>query len=373
MVVINLATRTRTRVLDGKDDMRRLPHIAEYVTATGSASVFYAVISSVWLSIMSIGIGQTASQRISYHCANRVTATCTSWRERLAVPAKTYCSACGRMAEVKSRKKSGTLRWESDLKAQGNTWVRGNDYGLILRQQTTMPARGRDTRKGEKIVWTAANMKLQNARIKSRADNKSIPYQRGAKAIARQINRDTEGKAGMTEEQARFYIDSWYERYPRVRDYVDHCKWCVNNPGFMDTPWGRRRHFYMVDNKSVMAGQERECVNFGIQATIADCLNTALYNIWRYKKDHPEYDFNIVLAIHDAALLEVPVASVAHVMDFVLPICMKHGVTVPASDRSPEFQLDIDPEISFRWGETPTRAELAAVGVSEKYWSKQAA
>ena len=277
------------------------------------------------------------------------------------------------MAEVKSRKKSGTLRWESDLKAQGNTWVRGNDYGLILRQQTTMPARGRDTRKGEKIVWTAANMKLQNARIKSRADNKSIPYQRGAKAIARQINRDTEGKAGMTEEQARFYIDSWYERYPRVRDYVDHCKWCVNNPGFMDTPWGRRRHFYMVDNKSVMAGQERECVNFGIQATIADCLNTALYNIWRYKKDHPEYDFNIVLAIHDAALLEVPVASVAHVMDFVLPICMKHGVTVPASDRSPEFQLDIDPEISFRWGETPTRAELAAVGVSEKYWSKQAA
>jgi len=203
--------------------------------------------------------------------------------------------------------------------------------------------------------------------------NFGIPYQRGAKAIARQINRDTEGKAGMTEEQARFYIDSWYERYPRVRDYVDHCKWCVNNPGFMDTPWGRRRHFYMVDNKSVMAGQERECVNFGIQATIADCLNTALYNIWRYKKDHPEYDFNIVLAIHDAALLEVPVASVAHVMDFVLPICMKHGVTVPASDRSPEFQLDIDPEISFRWGETPTRAELAAVGISEKYWPKQAA
>lgn len=202
--------------------------------------------------------------------------------------------------------------------------------------------------------------------------NFGIPYQRGAKAIARQINRDTQGKAGMTEEQARIYIEGWYERYPRVRDYVEYCKWCVNNPGFMDTPWGRRRHFYQVDSYAVMAGQERECVNFGIQATVADALNVALFNIWEYKRRHPECDFNIMLAIHDSVLLEVPVENVEHVIDFVLPVCMARGVTVPASDRSPAFQMDIDAEVSLRWGETPSREELAAVGVPERYWPKTA-
>jgi uracil-DNA glycosylase family 4 len=202
--------------------------------------------------------------------------------------------------------------------------------------------------------------------------NFGIPYQRGAKAIARQVNRDTEGKAGMTEDQARGYIDGWYERYPRVRGYVDYCKWCVNEQGYMDTPLGRRRHFYKVDNKGVMAGQERECVNFGIQAVVADALNMALYNIWAYKQQHPECDFNIMLAIHDSVLLEVPVENVEHVMDFMLPACMARGVTIPATERSQEFKLDIDPEISLRWGESPTRDEMSAVGVPEKYWPEAA-
>ena len=284
------------------------------------------------------------------------------------------CSWCGLMAEVKSRKKSGTLRWESEVKARSNILVSHNDYKVIPLRWTIILARGRDTWRGEKIVWTAVNMKLQNARIKSRTDNKSIPYQRGAKAIARQVNRETKGNANMTEDQARSIIDSWYARYALVSDYVDWCKQHVNNPPhYLETPWGRRRHFYMSPNKSVMAAQEREAVNFPIQSTVADALNMALFNLWAFRRQHPEYAFRILMSIHDAVLLEVPIGIIGPVVDDILPACMVHGARIPQGERNVSFQLDIDSEVMFRWGETPKRKELEQAGVPEQYWPSKAA
>lgn len=204
--------------------------------------------------------------------------------------------------------------------------------------------------------------------------NFGIPYQRGAKAISRQVNRETKGKAEMTPEKAQELIDNWYKRYALVRVYVDWCKWSVRNrPHYIETPWGRRRHFYPSDSNSIMAAQEREAVNFPIQSTVADALNVALFNLWYYKRLHPEVEYDICLAIHDAVMLEVPIEMIGVVLKEVLPACMVHGVEVPATPRSQAFHLDIDPEVGFRWGETPTKKELDASGVPEEYWPKDAA
>lgn len=204
--------------------------------------------------------------------------------------------------------------------------------------------------------------------------NFGIPYQRGAKAISRQVNRETKGKAEMTPEKAQQLIDDWYARYALVRVYVDRCKWSVRNPPhFIETPWGRRRHFYPSDSNSIMAAQEREAVNFPIQGTVADALNVALYNLWCYRRLHPEIEYDICLAIHDAVMLEVPIEMIGVVLNEVLPTCMVHGVEIPATQTSQAFHLDIDPEVGFRWGETPTKKALDASGVPEEYWPKDAA
>ena len=196
-----------------------------------------------------------------------------------------------------------------------------------------------------------------------------IPYQRGAKAIARQVNRETEGKAEMTYEQARQLIDDWYARYPGVAEYVNYCKWCVQNPPHtISTPWGRVRHFYYSPSKSVMAAQEREAVNFPIQGTVADTLNVALYNLWAYRRLHPAVKYDIILAIHDAVMLEVPIDCIEPVVEEVLPMCMRDGAEIPASSRSPKFKLDIDPTIMFRWGEEPDREAMESAGIPERYW-----
>lgn len=201
--------------------------------------------------------------------------------------------------------------------------------------------------------------------------NFGIPYQRGAKAIARQILRETKGKVRLSTEETQAFIDNWYDTYPGVRAYIEWCKQRVNNPPhYIQNPWGRRRHFHVTTSKSTMAAQEREGINYTIQSTVAGALDMAIFNLMAYRKASG-MRYRLILGIHDAVLSEVPFAEVERYMEEVLPLCMIHGTQVPASEISPSFKIDIDPEIMFRWSEAPTREQFALTGIPEKFWPKE--
>ena len=200
--------------------------------------------------------------------------------------------------------------------------------------------------------------------------NFGIPYQRGAKAIARQILRETKGKVRMSREETQELIDGWYARYGGVTGYIEWCKQQVNNaPFYIQNPWGRRRHFHLSDRPQTMAAQEREGINFDIQSTVAGALDRAVFNLLAYRKLHG-MRYRLTLGIHDAVLAEVPYEEVEEYIETVLPLCMVHGTQVPATSYSPSFKLDIDPEIMFRWSETPSHKDLAPTGIPERFWPK---
>lgn len=198
--------------------------------------------------------------------------------------------------------------------------------------------------------------------------NFGIPYQRGAKAIARQILRETKGKVRLSTEETQEFIDNWYERYPGVTDYIQWCKFKIrHDPHCIWNPWGRCRHFYMTDVESANAAQEREGINYTIQSLVAGALDRAVFNLWSYRKQ-TGMKYRLVLGIHDAVLTEVPFEEVEHFMDVALPLCMVHGTQVPAGERNVSFKLDIDPEIMFRWSEHPSRKEMENTGIPERFW-----
>jgi hypothetical protein len=86
--------------------------------------------------------------------------------------------------------------------------------------------------------------------------------------------------------------------------------------------------------------------------------------------------YRILLAIHDAALLEVPGAYVKAVTERVLPYCMRAQAPSwrPVASWKPteKFKLDLDISVAVRWGETPTADELRANGVPEDLVAKYA-
>jgi hypothetical protein len=87
-------------------------------------------------------------------------------------------------------------------------------------------------------------------------------------------------------------------------------------------------------------------------------------------------EYKLLLAVHDALFLEVPVQHVDTVVSRVLPLCMRDGAVIPPWQPTPEyvvtqpFTLDIDIEIMTRWGEKAKREELLELGLSEALVNK---
>jgi uracil-DNA glycosylase family 4 len=222
--------------------------------------------------------------------------------------------------------------------------------------------------------------KYKALRIASKAVVFGIPYQRGAAAIARQIVKDTKGAVPCDIDRAKAMIAGFYADYPEIREYVLMCQNAVKDPGWLTNPYHRRRRFMAHDTEAAFAAQQREAVNFPIQSTVADAMNTAAQNFYWWRDLNPRLaTYKILLAIHDAAMLEVPVQYLEVVTKQVVPQCMRYGSVVPSwqpTDRwkpTKPFSLDVDIAVSIRWGEDATAEELKERGVSDAMIEEYAA
>jgi DNA polymerase-1 len=223
--------------------------------------------------------------------------------------------------------------------------------------------------------------KYKHLRIASKTISFGIPYQRGAKAIAREIVKATHGQLMCDLIKAQRMVDGFYAQYPEVAAYVEMCKNSVLR-GSLFNPYGRTRRFAVSDSldQGTIAAMQREAVNFPIQSTVADTLNQAMYNLWYFRKLYPGLaEYRIILAVHDALFLEVPVSSVRVVVEKALPLSMNYGATVPSwkptSDyvATQPFNLDIDIEVMTRWGEKADKSELIAMGLDSDIADRYAA
>lgn len=112
---------------------------------------------------------------------------------------------------------------------------------------------------------------------------------------------------GISREEASAFIESYFERYSGVAEFMettlDECK----ETGFARTILGRRRAITGI--RSTRKGQlnmpERTAVNTVIQGSAADLIKTAMINIHRTlkEKNHPA---GMLLQIHDELVFETP-------------------------------------------------------------------
>ena len=118
-----------------------------------------------------------------------------------------------------------------------------------------------------------------------------------------------------------------------------------------------------------MSELERQAMNFTIQSGVADAVSLALANLYDYRRLHSEIQFKIVLQVHDALMLEVPIPFVEQVYDVVLPECMTKMVPVFPTDldgtplESGPYFLETERKIQLRWGENLTKAQAEEMGL----------
>ena len=79
---------------------------------------------------------------------------------------------------------------------------------------------------------------------------------------------------GIDRREAQRYMDSYFERYPQVKGYMDGAIATAREKGYAETLWGRRRTVRNLDsgNQNERGVAERIAMNTPIQGTAADLI-----------------------------------------------------------------------------------------------------
>jgi len=92
-------------------------------------------------------------------------------------------------------------------------------------------------------------------------------------------------------------------------------------------------------------------------------LRKTLINLADAKRTDPQAKFDVVLTVYDSVMYEVPIPNVEYVVNTVIPKCMTDA---SYCERLP-FNIAIDIDVSKRWDEANTVAELKEMGLSEEF------
>ncbi|GER06934.1 hypothetical protein JCM17843_12440 [Kordiimonadales bacterium JCM 17843] len=106
-------------------------------------------------------------------------------------------------------------------------------------------------------------------RRRAKAINFGIIYGISAFGLARQLD--------IGRDEAKAYIDAYFERFPGIRTYMERTKEQAHETGHVTTLFGRRSHVSDINakNPNLRAFAERAAINAPIQGTAADIIKRA--------------------------------------------------------------------------------------------------
>ena len=109
----------------------------------------------------------------------------------------------------------------------------------------------------------------------------------------------------MTYEQAKHFIDKYYELRKPLMDYMETIKDKARKDGYVETLFGRRRPMPDIHSSNFMvrAAAERAAINMPIQGTEADLMKMAMIVL---DKKLAGTSCKMLLQIHDSILVECP-------------------------------------------------------------------
>jgi DNA polymerase-1 len=160
-------------------------------------------------------------------------------------------------------------------------------------------------------------------RRRAKAVNFGIIYGMGAQRLARD--------QGMTPREAEEFIQHYFERFPRVKEYVDRTVAEAESHGRVRTLFQRVRYFPELRSPDRSARQQaaRAAVNTTIQGSAADLMKKAMIALSRSLRASGSAA-RVALQVHDELVLEVPEAEVPGAAELVRRVLEGvHELSVP--------------------------------------------
>jgi DNA polymerase-1 len=136
-------------------------------------------------------------------------------------------------------------------------------------------------------------------RGRAKTVNFAVIYGIGAFSLAQ--------KLGVTNAEAKDFIERYFERFPGVRRYLDEQIEIARQRGYVETLTGRRRYIPEITSRNfnIRSFGERAATNAPIQGTAADLIKMAMIDIDREIRT-TDSAARMLLQVHDELLFETP-------------------------------------------------------------------
>ena len=153
-----------------------------------------------------------------------------------------------------------------------------------------------------------------------------------------------EQATSFSRDEASRFIALYFEKYPRVKEYLEATREQARRLGYVQTVLGRRRFVPEINsvNRMVREAAERMAINAPVQGTSADIIKVAMINLHR-EMEKRNTKSKMLLQIHDELLFEVPEGELEEMKSLVTRL-MPEAVELCVP-------LKTDIKVGRNWGE----------------------
>ncbi|AFT83864.1 DNA polymerase I [Borreliella garinii NMJW1] len=113
---------------------------------------------------------------------------------------------------------------------------------------------------------------------------------------------------GITKEEAKGFINSYFDSYPKIKEFIINQINFVKNAGYSETILKRRRYIKEINSNNYLerSAAERIAINSTIQGSAADIMKIAMVKVFNEFKSK-KMESKILLQVHDEMLIESPI------------------------------------------------------------------
>lgn len=132
----------------------------------------------------------------------------------------------------------------------------------------------------------------------AKAINFGLIYGMSSFGLAKQIDA--------SREEAQRYINTYFMRYPNVKNYMDRTKKLAHEQGYVSTIFGRQLYLPDINARNIMRqkASERAAINAPLQGSAADLIKLAMINIQAWLKQS-KLPATMIMQVHDELVFEV--------------------------------------------------------------------
>jgi DNA polymerase-1 len=184
--------------------------------------------------------------------------------------------------------------------SRDDAFVRAFREGIDVHRQTAAV-----------IFDVAVEEVTADMRGRAKTVNFATLYGQGPFSLAKRL--------GISREEAKTFIETYFERFQGVRDFLDAQVESAKELGYVETLLGRRRYVPELKsgNWNMRQFGERVAQNTPIQGTAADLMKKAMIDV-QMALDASDTSATLLLQVHDELLLEVPEDEVDRVREIVV-------------------------------------------------------